>query len=85
MSNHYYLRQEDLDELEYEHRHASDKRYADRLKAVYLLGKGWPVTQVAQALLMDRETVRSHHKRYRKGGLVALQRSATRRAAVNAR
>lgn len=75
MSNHYCLRQEDLDELEYEHRHASDKRYADRLKAVYLLGKGWPVTQVAQALLMDRETVRSHHKRYRKGGLVALQRN----------
>jgi len=43
-------------------------RYADRIKGVYLLGSGWPVGRVAQALMIDRESVRNHHKRYRKGG-----------------
>jgi len=74
MSNRYHLTQQELDELEYEHRHTSDKRYADRIKALYLLGSGWPVSQVAQALMMDRESVRNHHKRYRKGGLMTLLR-----------
>jgi transposase len=64
---------EELDELEYEHRHTRDKHYADRLKAVYRLGRGWQVSQVAQALMIDRESVRNHYKRYRKGGLAALQ------------
>jgi len=42
---------------------------------VYLLGSGWPVGRVAQALMIDRESVRNHHKRYRKGGLMALLRN----------
>ncbi len=72
MSNRYRLSPEELDNLQHEHRHAGDKRYADRLKAVYLLGKDWQVSDVAEALLMDRESVRNHYKRYRKGGLKAL-------------
>ncbi|SER71276.1 Winged helix-turn helix [Nitrosomonas sp. Nm51] len=75
MSSCYRLTDQELDDLEFEHRHATDKRYADRVKAVYLLGKGWPVTKIAEALLIDRETVRNHFKRYRKGGLAALQRN----------
>lgn len=66
---------EELVELETGHRHANDKRYVDRVKAVYLLGKGWSVTKIAEALLIDRETVRNHFKRYRKGGLAALQQN----------
>lgn len=72
MLNRYRLTQEELACLQHEHRHAGDKRYADRLKAVYLLGKDWQVSDVAEALLMDRESVRNHYKRYRKGGLKAL-------------
>lgn len=75
MSSHYHLTDQELTGLELEHRHATDKRYADRVKTVYLLGKGWPVTKIAQALLIDRETVRNHFKRYRKGGLTALRRN----------
>ncbi|WP_090539707.1 helix-turn-helix domain-containing protein [Nitrosomonas sp. Nm132] len=30
---------------------------------------------MAEALMIDRETVRNHYKRYRKGGLSALQKS----------
>ncbi len=43
------------------------------LRQSYLLGKGWSVTKIAQTLLIDRETVRIHFKRYRKDGLTALQ------------
>ncbi|WP_292988894.1 helix-turn-helix domain-containing protein, partial [Nitrosomonas sp.] len=75
MSSRYELTDQELDDLEFEHRHATDKRYADRVKAVYLLGKGWTVTKIAEALLIDRETVRNHFKRYRKGGLSALQQN----------
>ncbi len=63
MSTRYRLTDQEINELEYEHRHTSDRRYADRLKAVYLLGSGWPISQVAQALMIDRESVRNHHKR----------------------
>jgi len=73
MTSRYHLTPSELDDLAFEHRHTSDKRYADRVKTVYLLGKGWPVTRIAEALLIDRETVRNHCKRYRKGGLPALQ------------
>lgn len=41
MSSRYHLTEKELDELESEHRHTKDKRYADRVKAVYLLSKGW--------------------------------------------
>ncbi len=75
MSLRYHLTGQELADLELEHRHATDKRYADRVKAVYLSGKGWSVTKIAEALLIDRETVRNHFKRYRKGGLAALQRN----------
>lgn len=74
MSNRYHLTPQELDELEYEHLHASDKRYADRLKAVYLLNRGRQVSQVAQALMIDLENARNHYKRYRKAGRTALLR-----------
>jgi transposase len=74
MSSRYQLTAQEIADLESAHRQTSDKRYADRLKTVYLLGKGWSVTQVAEALMIDRETVRNHYKRYRKGVLPALQK-----------
>lgn len=74
MSNRYHLTPQELDELEYEHLHTSDKRYADRLKAVCLLNRGRQVSQVAQALMIDLENVRNHYKRYRKAGRMALLR-----------
>ncbi|SDZ13029.1 helix-turn-helix domain-containing protein [Nitrosomonas sp. Nm58] len=76
MSSRYQPTAQEIADLESAHRQTSDKRYADRLKTVYLLGKGWSVTQVAEALMIDRETVRNHYhyKRYRKGGLSALQK-----------
>ncbi|WP_211752274.1 hypothetical protein [Nitrosomonas communis] len=40
MSSCYRLTDQELAELEFEHCHTTDKRYADRVKAVYLLGRG---------------------------------------------
>jgi transposase len=74
MSPRYHLTASELEDLEFEHRHTSDKRFADRVKSVYLLGKGWSVTKIAEALMIDRETVRNYFKRYSKGGLSALQK-----------
>jgi len=68
MSSCLHVTQQELDGLGYEYRYTSDRRYADRIKVVYLLGSGWPVGRVAQALMIDRESVHNHQKRYHKGG-----------------
>lgn len=51
-------------------RHCRTKDKRDRLKAVYLLG--WSAEDVAQALLLDSDTVRSY--RYQTGGIEQLLR-----------
>jgi transposase len=70
----YRLTPEQLAELRAAHREASDIRSAYRIHTVILLGQGWSVAQVADALLIDPETVRRYFKRYRKGGLEGLLR-----------
>jgi hypothetical protein len=68
------LTSKQLDELRAAHREASDIRGAYRIHTVILLGQGWSVAQVADALLIDSETVRRYFKRYRKGGIEELLR-----------
>lgn len=63
------LTTDQLTALKCAHSVATDKRHADRLKAVYLWGKGWTAVAVAEALLMDRETVARHVARYQAKGL----------------
>jgi len=59
MTNRYPLTPSQIDELECAHRTERDKRFADRIKAVCLLDKDWPVSRVAEALIMDRKSVRN--------------------------
>ena len=57
------------------HKLQRDRKKADRVKAVVLLGTGWSVSEVAEALLVDEATIRSWHGKYVKGGeneLIAL-------------
>jgi len=70
--NDYTLPPNVLVELRAEHRRTREKRYADRLKAVILLGSGWSAEQVAEALLIDPDTARSYFKCYQQGGTRAL-------------
>jgi hypothetical protein len=66
--HHALLSSEQLDELRPAHREAFDIRGAYRMQAVILLGQGWSVAQVEDALLIDRETVRRYLRCYRQGG-----------------
>lgn len=63
----------EIAKLKAAHRHAKTRREADRIKAVVLLGKGWTPAEVAEALLLDEDTVRNYLARYRRGGLQALR------------
>ncbi len=46
--------------LEKQHRKERDKNVADRIKAVLLAAEGWTQTQIAQALRIDRNTIRQY-------------------------
>jgi len=72
MSDH-NLTEKQLAELKNGHSGETDKRMADRIKAVYHLGRGWSSRDVADALLMDRTTVLNHFRRYQRGGLEKLR------------
>lgn len=50
------------------HRLQRDRKKADRVKAVVLLGSGWTVAMVAEALLVDEKTVRLWFEKYVHGG-----------------
>jgi len=50
------------------HRTLRDRKKADRVKAVVLLGTGWTSQQVAEALLVDEKTVRTWFEKYQLGG-----------------
>jgi transposase len=70
----YRLDKQELAELRAAHRAARNAREAYRLNAVILLGSGWSPSEVAAALLIDGDTVRNHFKRYKQGGIAALER-----------
>lgn len=77
----YSLPASELADLRAAHRGTRDKREADRIKAVILLARGWSAEDVADALLIDPNTVRNQWKRYRQGGLPALLHVAYRGSA----
>ena len=68
----------ELAELRAAHGATRDKREADRIKAVILLASGWRAEDIADALLIDANTVRNHFKRYQQGGLAGLLQMAYR-------
>ena len=68
------LTHEEQQRLKARHGQTKDKRQAERLKAVYLLSSGWSATDVAQALLLDPDTVRSYFRQYQTGGIEQLLR-----------
>jgi len=62
------------------HRKQRDRRFAYRLKAILLLGTGWSVTQVAEALLIDEATVCNRLEKYRQGGETEARNRTVRTA-----
>ncbi len=70
--NKYELTEQEFFDLQVLHQEVTEKRQADRVKAIILLGKGWSPSQVAQVLLIDRTTVRTYYQNYKKGGVNRL-------------
>jgi len=54
------------------HRVEKYQRFADRIKAVLLLDSNWMIADIAEALLIDPDTVRSYKRIYESGGIEAL-------------
>lgn len=61
-----------LDELRTAHRKEKNKKAAYKINAVILLGTGWSLKEVKEALLLDDETLRSYLKKYQSGGIGEL-------------
>jgi transposase len=70
----YRLTQQQIAALRAAHRATRDVREAYRINAVILLGRGRTPAEVAEALLLDADTVREYYKRYQAGGIEELLR-----------
>jgi len=54
--------------LKTSHKTLREKRLADRVKTVALLGSGWTAQHVAEAFFLDEKTVRAYFTHYRNSG-----------------
>lgn len=70
--NGFDLNKDELTDLRRAHKLERDKRAAYKINAVILLGVGWTLEEVKEALLIDDETLRSYVKKYQDGGLPEL-------------
>ena len=66
------LNKEELAALRRAHKSEHYKRSAYKINAVILLGSGWTLEEVKDALLLDEETLRSYVRSYQEGGLPKL-------------
>lgn len=68
------LSAEKIEELKAIHREALKRRAKEayKLNALILLGSGWSVEEVSEALLLSDETLRSYVEKYRLGHLNSL-------------
>lgn len=70
--NGFILSADELAVLKRAHKSEHYKRSAYKINAVILLGSGWTLQQVKEALLIDDETLRNYVKKYQTGGLPEL-------------
>lgn len=70
----FHLSTKELEILRSAHRDAkrTNANAAYKINAVILLGSGWTLKKVKNALLLDDETLRSYADKYRDGGITAL-------------
>ena len=54
------------------HKKQRDRKKADRVKAIVLLGSGWSASEVAHAPLIDESTVRHWYDKYQQSGIDLL-------------
>jgi DeoR/GlpR family transcriptional regulator of sugar metabolism len=59
-----FLNEEEKKNLRILHRKERDGKKRDRIKVVLLSNEGWSITLIAEALLLDDETIRRHISDY---------------------
>lgn len=59
-------------DLKRAHRQSKRKRDADRIKCILLMDSGYTYDQIAEVLLIDKDTITSWKKRFEYGGMEAL-------------
>ena len=59
-------------ELKQLHRQEPHRRFADRIKTILLLDSGWSYSKIAEALLLDDQTIRNYEMIYSRGGISAV-------------
>lgn len=68
----FWLTADQVRELREAHRAERNRHAAYKINAVILLGTGWKLKAVREALLLDDETLRSYIEKYRSGGIAEL-------------
>ena len=66
------LSPEEIKELRFSHKKEKNVNKAYRINAVILLGSGWTVKEVSEALLLDEDTLSNYIKKYKEGGFSNL-------------
>lgn len=72
------LSSQEIQELRYAHKSAlknKDVKVAYKINAVILIGTGWTIEEVVEALLLDNETLRSYVNQYLSGGIPTLMKN----------
>ena len=59
------LNTKEIQRLRKLHHSQRNRRQADKIKAIILLGTGWTVAKVAEALLLDEKTIHRYQHAYR--------------------
>ena len=65
------LSEEEISTLKRAHRAVKKKRDAYRINTIVLLGTGWTIREVSEALFLDDETIRDYLNRYKTGKIDA--------------
>jgi transposase len=60
-----FLSEEEIKNLRVLHKKERDCKKCDRIKAIVLSDEVWPITLIAEALLLDEGTIRNHIKDYK--------------------
>lgn len=68
----FWLTDDELLALRAAYRAERSRRAAYKINAVILLGTGWKLKEVKEALLLDEETLRSYILKYKNKGVAGL-------------
>ncbi|WP_394203789.1 COG3415 family protein, partial [Marinagarivorans algicola] len=68
----FWLTDEELLALRSAHKAERNRRSAYKINAIILLGTGWKLKEVKEALLIDDETLRAYIHKYRTSGIKGL-------------